>query len=229
MKTITSTSLLAALLVLSSCWPTVEEHTPPQPPTQKVLFIAEDFSLSARHLKWTPEALVEIILADSLEAEITLAGMFIGNESYKQTPFLAGVVQPNILPLSGRENVYQRSQILQRNAANRARFEQEVHAAVRRLFNYLKKPRDHKQTDLYGALSKAEIFLTQPAFCKAEIDFFLISDLKHDLPGSSARQAFRYPNNVRIISVGRDREVRIEQLFPDQTIIEIVALRHQFL
>jgi hypothetical protein len=103
MKTITSTSLLAALLVLSSCWPTVEKHISPQPPSAKVIFIAEDLSLSARHLNWTQEALVEIILADSLEAEITLAGMFIGNESYKQTPFLAGMIRPNIQPLSGQE------------------------------------------------------------------------------------------------------------------------------
>jgi hypothetical protein len=229
MKTITSTSLLAALLVLSSCWPTVEKHISPQPPSAKVIFIAEDLSLSARHLNWTQEALVEIILADSLEAEITLAGMFIGNESYKQTPFLAGMIRPNIQPLSGQENVYQESRIRQQNAINRKRFEEETRAAVSKLFHYLKKPRDHKQTDLYGALSKAEIFLTQPAFCKAKIDFFLISDLRHDLPGSSAQQVFRYPSNVRIISVGRDQEIHLERLFPDQTVVEIVELRHQFL
>lgn len=216
-------------VVLASCSTTYEDFEPHYQLPALDILVMQDLSGSAGHLKWEPEAMVKIIMADSLRPEITLAGMYIGNESYYQTPFWAGTIRPGIVPLTGSENIYRRKSIIRQNAENRQRFEAEVRAAVSKLASYLRKPKNHAHTDLFGALEKARITLEQPAYKQSEIDFYLISDLIHDTPQDSTWQSFRYPSSVRIISVGRHKDIQLKWLFPGQQVIEIVDLRPEFL
>jgi hypothetical protein len=222
-----NTFLLLISFLLASCQLDDPGPAAPQAPPLLVLLL-NDVSGSAAHLSLPPEEVTMMILTDSLRKSIQLAGIVINGESSRQTPYFGHVVKPGFRKLSGRETIYERAAIEDHNDKERLRFASAARLEADSLLSHLNMPRTDSLTDLNGALRHAQKLCSQPGFSRHEIRMILVSDLLHDLPANPRQQSFAFPPNVTIYLIGRNDEVRIETIFPDNEVVELTAFRAEF-
>ncbi|NUO01125.1 MAG: hypothetical protein HUU01_10980 [Saprospiraceae bacterium] len=222
-----NTFLLLISFLLASCQPDDPGPAAPQAPPLLVLLI-NDVSGSAAHLSLPPEEVTMMILTDSLRESIQLAGIVINSESGRQTPYFGKTIRPGLGMLTGRETIYERAAIEKHNDKMRQQLASAAQMETDSLLSHLNMPRADSLTDLNGALRHAQKLCAQPGFSRHEIWMILVSDLLHDLPASPRQQSFAFPPNVTIYLIGRNDEVRIETIFPENEVVELTAFRAEF-
>lgn len=160
-------------------------------------------------------------------AHFQLAGVCITPDSRRQIPFISEKVDCELLTPTG--NLYRQSAIRQENEKKCNRIKIKAACITDSLMHYIGKPRNMQHTDINGALLLTRQICAPFENTNTEIKVILISDCLQDLPGGGQLKPIVFPPNVTIYVIGKSEKVALDQLFPSNKVVEIPALKSQFL
>jgi len=209
------------------CTPSNIENTPLAVPTPRPLacILVTDATRSDQFIR-PDTATLRILLAHYLFQGVELSVLAVLPNSYKQTVYYSGKLHLDTLPASSNFIV---------NRKNRTENQRRISGLGKILHPVLDSTQKQfiemavcDSSDVNGALYKAVITASNPAYKDRNVLVIIASDLLQDLIKyvEEETRPMQFPSNTRLVLIGNHPTIDLKKLFPRHSPIELPSFQH---
>lgn len=185
-----------------------------------VELVCLDLSKSNTYIDLSPFHLKSHLLNKSKQG-VTLYGISILSNSYRQTPYVSEPLFFDSIPEKG--NYVTVPAIEKKNEEQRKQVQNIVTNEVIEFQEQIMSKRDQKFTDINNALVLAEKILTNSAYKHHVKRLVILSDMIQDTKSSNQLEHFQFSKGTEIYIIGKSPQVDISGVFEGASVTEVAS------